>query len=78
MKIDKLINELIAALGSFAYELSGLDHVWNILFPDAGGNWHHLHVNKYKETYYITHIDGDCGSYERRCEHVGGVAGRRC
>jgi hypothetical protein len=64
MKIDELINELIAALGSFAYELSGLDHVWNILFPDAGGNWHHLHVNKYKETYYITHIDGDCGSLE--------------
>ena len=64
MKIDKIITAFITELGSFAYDLSSLDHVWNILFPDGHGRWHRLHVNKYKRTYYITHIDGDCGSLE--------------
>jgi hypothetical protein len=64
MKIDKIITAFITELGSFAYDLSSLDHVWNILFPDDQGRWHRLHINKYKRTYYITHIDGDCGSLE--------------
>jgi len=61
MKIEKQLNKQIEAfikeLGSFAYELSCLDRIWNILFPDAQGRWQHLRVIKYKQTFYITHID---------------------
>jgi hypothetical protein len=64
MKTDKLIAAFITELAFFAYELSCLDRVWNVLFPDPKGRWHHLHVNQYKNTYYITNIDGDCGSLE--------------
>ena len=51
----------VKELGDFSYELSGLDHVWNILFPDAGKKWNHLHVRKYKHTFYITHVAGGGG-----------------
>lgn len=61
MKIEKQFSRQIEAfikeLGSFAYELSCLDHIWNILFPDVQGCWQHLRVIKYKQTFYITHID---------------------
>jgi len=51
----------VKELGDFSYELSVLDRVWNILFPDKGGKWHHLHVNKYKHTFYITDVGGRGG-----------------
>ncbi|MCD4762451.1 MAG: hypothetical protein K8R28_00345, partial [Desulfobacterales bacterium] len=57
----------------FSYELSALDRVWNILFPDKGKKWNHLHVNKYKHTFYITHVDGGGGSLEvepKKCVRV--------
>jgi hypothetical protein len=54
----------VKELGDFSYELSALDRVWNILFPDKGKKWHHLHVNKCKHTFYITHIDGGGGGLE--------------
>ena len=55
---------LVKELGDFSYDLSALDHVWNILFPDKGEKWHHLHINKYKHTFYITHVEGGGGSLE--------------
>jgi hypothetical protein len=63
-KLDALSCAFVDELGAFAYELSGLDLVWNVLFPDLKGTWHRLHVNKYQQTYYITHVAGDCGSLE--------------
>jgi hypothetical protein len=54
----------VKELGDFSYELSALDRVWDILFPDKGEKWHHLHVNKCKHTFYITHIDGGGGGLE--------------
>ena len=41
-----------------------VDRVWDILFPVKEKQWHHLHVNKYKQTFYITHINGDGGTIE--------------
>ena len=55
---------LVKELSDFSYELSSLDRVWNILFPDKGGKWNHLHVNKYKHIFYITHVDSSGGSLE--------------
>lgn len=54
----------VKELGDFSYELSALDRVWDILFPDKGKKWHHLHVNKCKHTFYITHVDGGGGGLE--------------
>lgn len=51
----------VKELGYFSYELSSLDRVWQVLFPDQRGQWNRLHVIKYKDTFYITHagsIDG--------------------
>ena len=51
-------------LENFSYDLFVLDHVWDVLFPDAKNTWHHPHVNKYKKTFYISHINGDVGVLE--------------
>jgi len=64
MELPASVFALVKELGDFSYELSALDHVWNILFPDKGEKWHHLHVNKYKHAFYITHVDGGGGSLE--------------
>ena len=64
MELTASIFALVKELGDFSYELSALDRVWNILFPDKGEKWHHLHVNKYKHTFYITDVDGGGGSLE--------------
>lgn len=61
MKLTSSAFALVKELSHFSHELSVLDHVWNILFPGKGKKWHHLHVNKYEETFYITHVDGDGG-----------------
>jgi hypothetical protein len=58
MELTTSIFDLVKELDEFSYELSVLDRVWNVLFPDQE-KWHHLHVNKYKHTFYITHVSGD-------------------
>ena len=64
MELTASIFALVKELDDFYYELSALDRVWNILFPDKEKKWYHLHVNKYKDTFYIAHVDGDGGSIE--------------
>jgi hypothetical protein len=32
------------------------------LYPDKREKWYHLHINKYKHVFYITHINGNGGS----------------
>jgi len=64
MELTASTFALVKELGGFSYELSALDRVWNILFPDKGEKWNHLHVNKYKHTFYITHVGGGGGSLE--------------
>ncbi len=58
MKLKSSTFAFVKELSDFSYDLSSLDHVWNILFPDKGEKWNHLHVNKYEKTYYITHVGG--------------------
>jgi len=64
MELAASTFDLVKELSDFSYELSVLDHVWNILFPDRGQMWNHLHVNKYKDTFYITHVGSSGGSLE--------------
>ena len=55
-KLDALSCAFVDELGAFAYELSSLDFVWNVLFPGPKGTWHRLHVNKYQQTYLVETI----------------------
>jgi hypothetical protein len=71
MELTTSIFAFVRELGDFSYELSSLDRVWNIMFPDKRGQWHHLNINKYKDTFYITHVDG--GDYGLEVEWKKGV-----
>jgi hypothetical protein len=64
MELTASAFAFVEELGNFSYELSALDRVWNILFPNRREKWNHLHVNKYKNTFYITHVSGDSGGLE--------------
>jgi hypothetical protein len=46
MRLKDLLFTFVKELGDFSYEMSVLDQVWNVLFPDKGKKWHCLHVNK--------------------------------
>ena len=84
MELTASTCALVKELGDFAYELSVLDRVWRILFPDQGKSWNYLHVNRYKQTFYITHVGGDCPSLEiergkqvRATDPMGGFSHHR-
>ena len=64
MELTASTIAFVKELGDFFYELSGLDRVWNILFPDKEKKWYHLHINKYKRTFYITHVSDGGGGLE--------------
>jgi hypothetical protein len=64
MKLESAASTFVRELNDFFYGLSVLDHVWNVRFPGRQGKWHHLHVNKYRETFYITDIAGECECLE--------------
>ena len=64
MDLTTSIFDFVKELEAFSCELSASDHVWNFLFPDQGSKWHHIHVNKYKHTFYITHVSGYGGGLE--------------
>ena len=64
MKFEDNVFAFLKELSDFSYDLDYLDHKWNIIFPDLNGSWNHLHITKYKETFYIIHIDGGLESLE--------------
>jgi hypothetical protein len=59
MTLQNPIESFVKELAGFEYSLSVLDHVWAVRFPDADGKWQHLHVNRYRKTTYISHINSD-------------------
>ena len=61
MRLKDLLFTFVKDLGDFSYEMSALDQVWNVLFPDKGKKWHCLHVNKQRHTFYITHVGSGAG-----------------
>jgi hypothetical protein len=62
MKFEKMVFSFLTELHKFDHEMSCLDLVWNIIFPDSKGRWFKVNVTKYKETYYINRIDEEtCG-----------------
>jgi len=64
MKFEQSVYTFLKELEQFDYTLSSIDHVWNIVFLDEKGTWKHIHINKYRETFYISHIDGNTCALE--------------
>ena len=58
MKFDNALGAFLKELGRFDHHLSGSDFVWNLLFPDAAGRWNQVAVTRYRQTFYVSHIDG--------------------
>ena len=59
MTVQDPIESFVKELAGFDSSLSVLDHVWAVRFPDANGKWQHVHVNRYRKTTYISHINSD-------------------
>lgn len=57
MGLKREAASLVRDLKDFVPELSSLDRVWRLLFPDRVGKWHHLHVTHYQATFYVTDMD---------------------
>ena len=57
--IVKLLFAFLKDLEQFNYELSVTDKVWKVLFPGKADAWHYIHVTRYRDTFYISHIDGN-------------------
>ncbi len=64
MLLEEHTYQFLKELERFDYTLSGIDHVWNILFKNHTEKWSYIHITKYRRTFYISHIDGDCGTLE--------------
>lgn len=64
MKFEDTVYAFLKELGHFDYDVSGVDLVWDLIFPDSKGKWKHVYVTKYRKTSYISHIDGNSCSLE--------------
>lgn len=64
MSLTISIYNLLQELDDFSYSMSSSDRVWNILCPSGSNHWNHLRVSKYRETYYLSHINGNSGTLE--------------
>jgi len=63
MEFDQNVQEFLKELKKFQYEFDG-DRIWRIIFSDKKDKWHKLHIQQYKETFYITLIDGEVPTLE--------------
>jgi hypothetical protein len=52
------IYTFLEELKNFQHELSFSDRIWKIIFQNKKNKWHYLQVQQYKETFYISLIDG--------------------
>jgi hypothetical protein len=59
LNFEDVAYAFVRELQTFAYRLSSIDHVWDLLFPDKNEKWNHLNVNKTQKTFYISHVNGD-------------------
>ena len=54
MTFQDCIDAFLQELSHFDYGLSSIDHIWNILFPYARDKWTHIHINRYRQVYFIS------------------------
>lgn len=61
---DERIDALITKLTQFEYQISGFDPVWDVIFPNKKNHYHHIRITRYRETFYLHHIDGNLCSLQ--------------
>ncbi len=54
MTFQDCIDAFLQELSHFDYGLSSIDHIWNILFPYARDKWTYIHINRYRQVYFIS------------------------
>ncbi len=64
MSNEKSAYVLVKELDRFVCEVSGLDRVWDLLFPDRANTWRHLHVQQFKSSHYLTRVGEKAKSLE--------------
>ena len=52
------VYDFLRDLKQFDYDISNIDHLWDIIFPDSEGTWNHIHVTLYRKEFYFPHVDG--------------------
>ena len=63
MEFDENVQTFLKELKKFQYKFDG-DRIWTIIFSDKKDRWHKLHVQQYKDIFYISLIDGDAPALE--------------
>lgn len=53
MKFKESIYTFLKALKNYDYEISVLDQIWELIFPDNKSKWSHIKVIK---GYYLYHV----------------------
>jgi hypothetical protein len=53
----------LKSLKKFSYELSSLDHVWRIIFPNKS-KWEYIIVNQYNDTFYLSSLLNEIDTLE--------------
>ncbi len=64
---EENVYGFIAELRLFEYRIESIDLIWDVIFPHKAGRntvYYYIRVTKYKETFYIAHLDGDNCSME--------------
>ena len=59
MKFEDIVYTFLKELAQFEYDVSYSDTIWDLIFPDNKDKWSHLRITKYKNTFYMFHIDGN-------------------
>jgi hypothetical protein len=59
MKNEATIHAFLREIGHFDHGISGIDRVWELIFPDRKGKWNTIRVVRYKRVFYIYYIDGN-------------------
>ncbi len=58
MKFESNLYNFLRELQYFEYRIECLDKIWEIIFPNQKDKYSHIRVTKYREVYYLIHIDG--------------------
>jgi len=64
MTLSAATYKLLQELDDFSYTMSSSDRIWDIVCPTDANCWDHLRVSRYRDTFYIAHINGDSGALE--------------
>ncbi len=68
-KFEENVYALVSELRQFEYKIESIDQMWDVIFPHKKGRqdvYHYIRMTKYKDTFYIGHIDGELCSLEVR------------